>query len=128
MAGYLCFRRAAPTGPLHIVDDPWTELAWAPILGPSAIAVWRRVALMDAAGYLAVDPGEVGAMLGLGSKQMTLTVDRLCMFGIAFNEAGVVAVRLAVEMPNARQRRAWPAILVQWADNAGIVTTPTPVP
>lgn len=117
------------TGPHHICEDPWTELAWAPILGPSAMALWRRFGVMVEAGYPIVDAQLLGQLVGLpGRDLLDKGLDRLVRFGIAWDGGnGTLEVPLVVPMPGPRQRRSWPPMLATWAEQAGVVD-PVTVP
>lgn len=72
------------------VTDPYVELVWLPVIGPSATWMLRRLDgwLPEPGSVVEFDLGELGAMLGLGpsvaaGSSVQRTMRRLVRFGLA---------------------------------------------
>lgn len=81
------------------VLDPYVEIAWLPVIGPSATWMLRRLDswLSDESARIEVDLSEFGLMLGLGASvtpgsSVQRTMGRLVRFGMA-DWSGVLRVR-----------------------------------
>ena len=118
-------RSVNPAAPVLVVEalpDPVVEAAghdprsayahdyWLPILGPSALAVTRKlIERLEADGErTTVDVVELAASVGLGSNagltrnsRIVATLDRLCQFGLAQAHSGPGGITLY------RVRTAW---------------------
>lgn len=82
------------------VADPYVELVWLPVIGPSATWMLRRLDawLPEAGSVIEIDLGELGAMLGLGpsigaGSSVQRTMRRLVRFGLAEWGGGELRVR-----------------------------------
>lgn len=91
------------------VLDPYVELAWLPVIGPSATWMLRRFDswLPDPSLRVEVDLSELGLMLGLGASvtpwsSVQRTMNRLVRFGLA-EWSGVLRVRGTVPPLSSRQ-------------------------
>lgn len=91
------------------VLDPYVELVWLPVIGPSATWMLRRLDswLTDSSSRVEVDLSELGVMLGLGGSvtpwsSVQRTMGRLVRFGLA-EWSGVLRVRGAVPPLSSRQ-------------------------
>ncbi len=71
------------------LTDPYVEQCWGAILGPSGVAILRRLPVMwSQEEPLRVDSGDLGRSLGIGSPKaggarVIRTLDRLEDFGLA---------------------------------------------
>jgi hypothetical protein len=76
--------------------DPYLEMCWLPVVGPSTIALVRHVAHVTADGGEAHVPlSDLGRQLGLGpvnvpsrNNRLIRTLDRAEQFGLAFTSIG----------------------------------------
>jgi hypothetical protein len=107
------------------VVDPYVELVWLPVIGPSATWMLRRLDawLPEVDSVIEIDTSELGQMLGLGSSTGTgssvqRTMRRLVRFGLA-DWQGSLRVRGAVPPLPSRQLLRLP-IWVQEAHSAFI--------
>jgi hypothetical protein len=77
--------------------DPYLEMCWLPVVGPSTVALVRHVAHVTADGGEAHVPlSDLGRQLGLGpvnvpsrNNRLIRTLDRAEQFGLAFTSIGV---------------------------------------
>ena len=95
--------------------DPYVEIAWLPVIGPSATWMLRRLHswLPDDSTRIEVDLSELGLLLGLGHgvtpcSSVQRTMDRLVRFGLA-EWSGVLRVRGSVPPLSDRQLARQPA-------------------
>jgi hypothetical protein len=110
--------------------DPYLEWCWLPVVGPSTVALVRRVAdLTRSSGEARIPLSDLGRLLGLGAvevpshnNKLVRTMARAEQFGLAFTNVGVpgesvtfgihshvalVPARLLDRLPEvARQRHA----------------------
>jgi hypothetical protein len=86
------------TGRSFGVRSWYVEVCWAPVLGPSALLMLRRLAARLEQGPATVDLGELAAEIGLGAQhpaRAAKVVGRLVRFGVARWEApGVLGLRV----------------------------------
>jgi hypothetical protein len=76
--------------------DPYLEMCWLPVVGPSTVALVRHVAHVTADGGDAHVPlSDLGRQLGLGpvnvpsrNNRLIRTLDRAEQFGLAFTSIG----------------------------------------
>jgi hypothetical protein len=76
--------------------DPYLEMCWLPVVGPSTVALVRHVAHVTADGGEAHVPlSDLGRQLGLGpvnvpsrNNRLIRTLDRAEQFGLAFTSIG----------------------------------------
>lgn len=106
------------TGPFTIIHAPpphptaepvsahRCEAMWAPILGPLATAVWRRLTLTPP--RTVVDPGELAEAFGVKRDAVEHALTRLARFGLVRH--GLVASTFT--QPNERQARPVPSHLI----------------
>ena len=77
--------------------DPYLEWCWGPCVGPSTVALVRRVAeLTSTTGEAPLPFPDLGRLLGLGSAEvpspnskLVRTLVRAEQFGLAFTSLGV---------------------------------------
>jgi hypothetical protein len=77
--------------------DPYLELCWLPVVGPSTIALVRHVAHLTSSGAEAhIQMSDLGRQLGLGTvdlptrnNKLVRTLGRAEQFGLAFTSVGV---------------------------------------
>lgn len=87
------------------VLDPYVEMVWLPVIGPSATWMLRRLdsLLPESSSRVEVDLSELGAMLGLGTgSSVQRTMSRLVRFGLA-EWSGVLRLRRSVPPLPSRQ-------------------------
>lgn len=97
------------------VADPYVELVWLPVIGPSATWMLRRLDawLPEIESVIEIDLSELGQMLGLGSStgagsSVQRTMRRLVRFGLA-DWRGTLRVRGAVPPLPGRQLTRLPS-------------------
>jgi hypothetical protein len=77
--------------------DPYLELCWLPVVGPSTVALVRHVAHLTASGDEARIPlSDLGRQLGLGTvdvpsrnNKLVRTLGRAEQFGLGFTSIGI---------------------------------------
>lgn len=93
------------------VINPYVEIVWLPVLGPSATWMLRRLdsLLPDDSAHAEIDLDELGHMLGLtAGSSVQRTMSRLVRFGLA-EWSGVLRVRRSVPPLPSRQLSRLPA-------------------
>ena len=107
------------------VLDPYVELAWLPVIGPSATWMLRRLDswLPNPSSRVEIDLSELGQMLGLGSSvspwsSVQRTMGRLVRFGLA-DWSGVLRVRGSVPPLSSRHLERMP----EWVREAHVALT-----
>jgi hypothetical protein len=85
---------------------------WTPIVGPSTVLLWRRLALLALAagsGYVVIETADLFASLGLGAGMSKnaigpRTIARMVSFGLANCQGRrLVGVRTALDVLSASQ-------------------------
>jgi hypothetical protein len=82
--------------------DPYLEWCWLPVVGPSTVALVRRVAeLTSATSEARIPLADLGRLLGLGAvevpsrnNKLVRTLARAEQFGLAFASLGVPGERV----------------------------------
>ena len=98
---------------------PYVEQCWGAAIGPSAVALLRRLPVLWAEGEPArVDAGQLAQSLGLGAGAGRLgrSLDRTVRFGLAEWAAPGQALRIYTEVPPLTERRL--ARLPEWTQRA----------
>lgn len=108
------------------VVDPYVEVAWLPVIGPSATWMLRRLDgwLPGPASRVEVDLSELGQLLGLGpsalpGSSVQRTMGRLVRFGLADWSGMLLRVRGVVPPLPPRHLDRVPG----WAREAHLVLT-----
>lgn len=107
----------------HTHEPGWSprsdevELLWLPLIGPTALALLRRLDALSEHGPALVRLDDLGASLGLrshdtGLRSIVRAIERLATFELArVIERDRLEIRSPVPHLSARQRRALPASL-----------------
>jgi hypothetical protein len=117
--------------------DPYVEWCWTPVVGPTTVALVRRVAALVDAGEASIPCADMGRLLGIQasdeltpSSPLTRTMRRAQQFGLAFwgpDQPGVyVTFGIFDQMPvlRARNLQRLPLLLRQ----RHAVTSSRPLP
>lgn len=124
------------------LDHPYMEQCWGPVLGPSAIAILRRLpVLWEESEPARIPAGELARSLGLGqgtgpNSRLQHTLDRIARYGLAAWAEQRRALDVYTEVPPVAPDRL--ARLPEWSQRAHdrlltdhidqLVRTPNPPP